>query len=434
MTGKTFPAALALATALLAPKSLAQQSTGLTFGRAIDIAIQSDPWLDGSRHTEAALMDEALAAAQLPDPKMEVSALNFPTDTFNFGQEPMTQFAVGINQMFPRGASRALSRQQKEQLAAREPLLRADRRARVTATVAQLWLDAYGARESIQLIEGDRALFEQLVDAAVAGYASARGRARQPDVIRAQLELTRLDDRLTMLRQRQDGAERRLAEWVQDAGATGGALPRLEPLVPVTDKRPPSDWYQQLRLHPAVLALDVKIDAVATGIDLAKQQYKPEWGLKAAYGLRGEDPQGEDRTDLFTVGVSFDLPLFTEKRQDKTLSAAVARTAATETERSLLLRQLLAQLENARLQLIRLDQRRALYRQQLLPQMREQAEASLAGYYNDESDFAEAVRARIAELNAKIDALDIEVERLKIIAQLNYLLAQVPAETGAPQK
>ena len=373
MFSEKLPIALALTTILLSPAGVAQHGVGLTYQQAIDIAIESDPWLDGSRYTENALEDEAIAAAQLPDPKMAIIALNFPTDTFNFGQEPMTQFAVGLSQMFPRGHSRALSRQQKEQLAAREPLMRADRRARVTATVAQLWLDAYDARESIRLIEGDRALFEQLVDAAVAGYSSAQGRAQQSDVIRAQLELTRLDDRLTMLHQRQESAEQRLSEWVDDAVSRGidGSLPALEPALPVADSRSPSSWYEQLRLHPAVQALDARIDAVATGIDLARQKYKPEWGLKANYGFRGKDPMGQDRTDLLTVGVSFDLPLFTENRQDKELSAAVARTAAAETERSLLIRQLLAQLDKARLQLVRLDQRRAIYRGQLLPQMRE---------------------------------------------------------------
>lgn len=61
-----------------------------------------------------------------------------------------------------------------------------------------------------------------------------------------------------------------------------------------------------------------------------------------------------------------------------------------------------------------------LYQKQLLPQMSEQAEASLEAYTNDESDFAEVVRARIAELNAQIDALAIDVERQKTIIELNY--------------
>jgi hypothetical protein len=52
--------------------------------------------------------------------------------------------------------------------------------------------------------------------------------------------------------------------------------------------------------------------------------------------------------------------------------------------------------------------------------MHEQAEASLPAYTNDTGDFSEVVRASIAELNAKIDSLSIQVSRQKIIAQLNY--------------
>ena len=52
--------------------------------------------------------------------------------------------------------------------------------------------------------------------------------------------------------------------------------------------------------------------------------------------------------------------------------------------------------------------------------MREQAEASLNAYTNDDGDFAEVVRARIADLNARIDALDIDVDLFKTNIRLNY--------------
>jgi hypothetical protein len=87
-------------------------------------------------------------------------------------------------------------------------------------------------------------------------------------------------------------------------------------------------------------------------------------------------------------------------------------------------RKLMAELNTSIVQIQRLNERRTLYDQQLLPQMAEQVEAALAAYNNDDGDFAEAVRARIAELNAKIDFLTIQVDRLKTIAHLNYLLPQ----------
>ena len=48
---------------------------------------------------------------------------------------------------------------------------------------------------------------------------------------------------------------------------------------------------------------------------------------------------------------------------------------------------------------------------------------------NDNGDFAEAVRARIAELNAKIEALSLAVEREQVIARINYLLTQANSKS-----
>ncbi|MBU2181626.1 MAG: TolC family protein [Gammaproteobacteria bacterium] len=412
----------------------------LKLEQAVALAVDADPWLTGSQFTQEALNDEAIAAATLPDPRVSLMAGNFPVDTFDLNQEAMTQLSVGVSQMFPRGDSLALAQHQKQQLAEQHPLLRLDRKAKVSAMVSQLWLEAFKAQESIRLIEQDRALFEQLVDAAKAGYSSALGRARQQDVIRAQLELIRLEDRLTMLRQQQQAAQKRLTEWI-GAPATVPLAPVLptqslsRPLsVPTIKQASEHTRYEWIRHHPALRALDQRIDATQTGVDLAKQKYKPEWGLTAQYGYRDNDPMGRDRADLFSVGVTFDLPLFTGNRQDKEVSAAVNRTEAIKTEKHLLGRRLMAELETASVQLARLDERQALYTDQLLPQMAEQAEASLSAYNNDDGDFAEAVRARIAELNAKIDALAIAVDRQKTIAQINYLLAEASFDDARPAK
>lgn len=428
---KKFPVPIIfiLLSAVLSVLPAQAQDQGLALEEAIRIAIATDPWLAGSRHTETALAAEAVAAGTLPDPVVSLTASNLPVDTFDFGQEPMTQLSLGVSQMFPRGETLELSTTRKQQLASRHPLLREDRKARVTATVSQLWLEAFRAQESIRLIKADYNLFEQLVDVSEANYSTALGRARQQDMVRAQLELTRLEDRLTVLDKQLDSARQRLSEWIGEA-ANGELLPVLPDLQPVaaelmsTDKNlMPQRWYERLRRHPAVLALDRRIAATGTDVDLARQKYKPEWGVTAKYGYRDQDPAGRDRADFFTFGLMFDLPLFTANRQDQQLNAAVARKEAIKTDKSLLLRELMAQLETRRAELRRLNERDVLYRKTLLPQMSEQAEASLTAYNNDDGDFPEAVRARIDELNAKIDALTIAVEREKTIAQINYLLA-----------
>ncbi len=62
-----------------------------------------------------------------------------------------------------------------------------------------------------------------------------------------------------------------------------------------------------------------------------------------------------------------------------------------------------------------------LYQQTLLPQAAEQASAALSAYNNDDGDFAEAVRARIAELNAQVDFIQMTAERAKNLANFQYL-------------
>ncbi len=427
-------AVLAMILALASPPSLA-----LTLEQAIDIAQANDPWMQGSHAREEALIAQSVAAGSLPDPMVNLGFANLPTDTFDFDQEAMTQFKVGVSQVFPRGETRELLEKQYRLRGEEHPHQRQDRLAKVAASVTALWLEVYQSRAAIDLIESDRSLFEQLVEVAETNYTSAIGRTRQQDLIRAQLELTRLDDRLATLRQRLDTSEARLEEWLLVPDAPGAGYGRSVSMelqqdsLPVVQARRP-DLYQApegssldeltrlLRRHPAVLSVDSRIAATAAGIEIAEQSYRPQWRLDASYGYRDDDPLAGDRADFFSVGVAFDLPLWTERRQDQGVRSASAATEAIRTERTLLLRRLYSNFEAGKARLARLDERYSLYQDRLLREMSAQAEASLAAYTNDDGDFAEVVRARIAELNARIEVLEIEVERLATINQLNYLL------------
>lgn len=405
--------------------------TQLTLEQTISLAQEHDPWLDGSRYQEEAALAQSIASGSLPDPTVSVGFANLPTNSFDFGQEPMTQFQIGISQMFPRGETRSLKRQQMRELAGQHPLMREDREAKVKAMVSQLWLEVFRNQQSIHLIEKDRELFEHLVDVAESSYTSAVGKTQQQDLVRAQLELTRLEDRLTVLHQQQEMNLAKLGEWLPGDIANmvlGESLPTLTLNTSVSSKEKPGQIAQWLLAHPGITALDQQITASNTGIDLARQKYKPQWGLNARYGYRDDDPLGIDRSDFFSLGISFDVPLFTANRQDQELQAAQSNSEATKTEKALALRSMLARFDAAQTRLKRLSERKVLYEDRLLKEIHDQAEASLTAYTNDTGDFAEVVRARIAELNANIDYLDIKINRLKTIAELNYFLTSATVE------
>lgn len=421
------------------------ESSEVTLGLndVVSAAQKHDPWLAGNQHAQAAMESMSMSSGTLPDPKVSVGLVNLATDSFDFNQEPMTNFRVGVSQTFPRGDSLDIRRKQLDLASRQYPFQREDRKGKVIVAAGTLWLDAYKAQQSIALINGHRSLFEELVDVAQARYSSTVGGVRQQDIIRAQLELTALDDRLTVIHQQRETYLQKLSEWLSDyfvgeysesievepllqssTLVLNRRLPAVEMLNPElylsTTSISPQLLYENMSAHPAVMAIERKIDASAAGIELAQQKYKPEWAVNAAYGYREDDQLGNARADFFSIGVTFDVPLFTGDRQDKEYQSAVSQTAAIRSQRWQMARHLITSFQTSKVQLRRLNERQALYQNQLLPQMHDQAEASLSAYTNDASDFSEVVRARIAELNARIDALSIDVDRQKTIIQMNY--------------
>jgi outer membrane protein TolC len=414
--------------------------TKLSLDLAIEQAQQNDPWIAENKLMQQALDSKSIAVGALPDPVASVSLLNMPIDGYDFNQENMTQLKMGISQMFPRGDTLRLQTQKLQRLNEQNPYLRLDRKAQIAVRVATLWFDVFNAKESIRLIEQDRDLFEQLLEISTASYSTAFGGTQQQDVVRAQLELTRLDDRLTKLKQKQDVAQKKLGQWVsgQFAGQyttptdysaidiNSQSLPdlvmRSPALLDIDDSELSEKLASYLVRHPSVLALESRIQASETDVELSRQKYKPQWGLNAAYSYRADTPSGRSRADFLSLGINFDLPLFTENKQDKYLQASVSESEAIKTQKWLLLRKMIADFQANKVQLHRLQQRSQLYEKELLPKIREQAEAALTAYTNDEGDFAEVVRARIDVLDAEIDNLGINVDSQKTISQLNYYL------------
>lgn len=424
---------LSVSASLVLAEQVAESADDVfTLDQAVQTALQQDAWQLQNRLQEKALISQSRAAGELPDPQFSFSLANLPTDSFDFDQERMTQLIGGVSQMLPRGDSLALQKQQYMQRSERHPLLSLDRQARLVMTVSQLWLEAYKVRQSIALIRNDRVLFDQLVDISLASYSSALGQTQQQDIVRAELEKNLLDDRLTQLLQRQESLEQQLGEWLGADSYAGSfvyseEMPRLSLLrseLSTSDARmDDSSLAQILMQHPLIIALNKTLAVQQTGVDLAKQAYKPQWGVRASYGYRASDSSGRDRADLVTFGVTLDMPVFSTVKQDSGVEAAVYRREAVSSERILLLRKMIAEFNAAKVQRARLDQREELYSNQILPQMRLQAQAALNAYTADNGDFSEVVRARIAELNGRIDALEIVVDQQLLTARMNYFLA-----------
>jgi outer membrane protein TolC len=401
---------------MFAASAHAQQRAPLTLAEAEDLALAAEPGQQAIRANAAALLQRAVVAGELPDPMLRVGLNNFPIESGGFRTEGMTHAAVGLRQAFPAGKTRFFSARQFDLLAA-EMNENADARGRNVLTAARsAWLDLYYWERAHDLVSESRPLFDDLATVTRSLYSV--GRKSQQDVLRAELELSRLDDRLIDIERQCSGAQAALGEWVGHNAARPVALK-----LPRWDQLPPLESLEgSLADHPALRAADAQIQARNAGVELAKQRSKPGWALDLGYSYReGFLPSGEPRSDFISFGVSVDLPFFSKKSVDSTLSAALQERSAAESSREQTLRGLRSQLaaEHARWQ--DLTRRLSLYDTHILNQAKNNAEASMLAYQSDRGDFADVMRAYIDDLNTRIDHIRLQVERAQSYAVLANL-------------
>jgi outer membrane protein TolC len=393
----------------------------LTLEQAVSQAINHDVWITSNQLQEEAYRDKAMSQKALPDPRLSLSFTNLPTNTWDLNQENMTQLKIGVTQRFPAGSSLKLKAKKSQLIADTMPFQRLDRQALLTKEVSHLWLDAYFTMQAIKLIERNRRYFKQLIQITQARYKSAFGQARQQDIIRAKLELTRLDDRLIRFKMQYDSHRQLLAQWlpveIQKSSLAQVLPPKLDsnwPLISIQKYIPQ---------HPRLFVMGQQINIQQADIDLAKQQYKPGWELNAAYSYRDNSPTGIERADLFSIGVSMDLPIFTKHRQYKEVSSESHIKAALTLDYQLLKNKLMANVLKVSSDLKRLEQRHNLYQDEYIIQVRQQTKAALSAYTRDDGDFNDVIQAYVTQLNSKIDLLDIQIQQRKAIASMHYLMA-----------
>lgn len=392
----------------------------LNIREAEAIAVQKkDPSVTRFLSRAAALTEKAVADSQLPDPKLRAGLLNLPVDTFRFNQEPMTQVRIGLQQQFPAGRTRHILGQRRLSEADTETAKAILRQQEIIRDTRMRWLELYHWLEANRLVMANRDAVGELLSVAKSTFAT--GQQKSQDVLRAELEVSLLDDRLLQIAREIETAKANLERLIGSAAARPlpNALPRLPP--------PPSaqEIRQLLTRHPIILVETSQIDVSKQDINLALEQYKPSFSIDVDYGAR-EDGTGMngtriDRPDFLSAMVTMSLPIFTDKRQDKNLNSAYDQQTTAMLDRDARLLQLDQALKVALADWERLGQRISLYDLTVIRQAKDNSQSTLSAYSAGVTDFPELVRARLALLDNELRRVRLYVDRAQAQARLLFL-------------
>jgi outer membrane protein TolC len=394
-------------------------ASALNLSQAEQLALSDDPMVKSYLASSRAFEEQSVADNTLPDPKLRLGLFNLPVDTFSTTQEPTTQLRLGVQQTFPKGDSLEYKQQQSRWLSKASIAQADDENLKIIRDLRETYLNLYYEIKAEKVINDSRSLFKSLVKITEAHYAA--GRVKQQDVLRADLELARLDDRQVKVLGMQDEYRATLAQWIGES-----AYESIDDSFPILPELPEAtDFNVMLTEHPAIKMETSKVSASRSMVSIAKQGYSPGVNAFVEYRKRfGDNPNGSDRADMLAAMVTLDIPLFTGKRQDKQVAAMLEKSAAAKYQRDNKLRTLKRMFDKNQATYKRLGQRQKLYSEQLTTSAKNNAKASLRAYQSGVTEFTTLMRSRITELDVKLAELRVRVDRARAKARLLYLTGE----------
>ena len=392
------------------PSTAVNSGAVLELHEAVRLAVSKQPLLEAQSAAVASARQAAVADAQLPDPKLSFGVQDFPIDTataYSLRKDDFTMQTVGVMQEFPRAQKRRLrgERGQREAEMAEQAL--AALRLSIPRDAALAWVEVWRPERAAELVRATALEADTQAQAVEIAYRT--GRATQADVLAARVDWQLALDQIADAEQQAAQARNALSRWI---GADAYRPLRSE--LPAWG--PPPDLatlLASLRTHPLLNSAAKQTEVAQTEVQLAKAEYKPDWGVELYYAFRFE------RSDFIGLKFSMDLPIFTANRQDRGLAAKLQEKDRAEQLSEDVWRQQAAMARQSLADWLRLQQRLGHYDQDILPQSAERIAAARLAWQSGQGSLIAVLDARRVDLENRMKRL--ELERNVAMDRLNLL-------------
>jgi cobalt-zinc-cadmium efflux system outer membrane protein len=385
----------ALLAAFASLTAISAEAAPLTFAATLKLALDKAPSLGARESDVTGAKAAALAAGQLPDPRLVVGANNFPISGPSSGRpdlESMSDVRLGLMQDVPNGAKR---RAQRQRASADISVAVVNQTAEVRAvrlSAAAAWIDLYNFERRLKAFNEVSAVVTKLRDTAAAQVVS--GSMRPGQSLDAKKQLAQISDRQADLQASVEKARAVLVRWTDDPLAeVEGEVPNF-PVDPVSLR-------SGLDELPALRAFEAVGRQADADVALAKADKAPDWNWEVAYGRR--DPRFGD---MVMAQVTVGLPIFAAHRQDPMIAARHAAANSNRLDREAARRELRAQLESDLADHAAHHERLMRSQTVLVPLAQQRADLERASYAAGTATLTDALTALIDLAEARSDQID----------------------------
>jgi outer membrane protein TolC len=408
----------------LSPRSLEAQATDdskdkgvVSLSSLVDELLAKNPELQAVRKRYEAALTRPYQDSALPDPRITAgwNSNGNPLPGTGLGVEPTSNIGMQIAQELPYPGKRSL----KGGIARKEADSEGQMfRAKELGVVAQLKTAFYDLRfvyEATDLLHRSQSVLQRLAKVSEARYSV--GKAMQQDLIKAQVEISILENRLVVLEQRKASLTAEIAALLnRPSGSTLGrpesdeSVPQLPPLELLVARAG--------QASPMLRSQRALVDSKQLGVQMARKEYYPDFDVMAGYYNMGR------MKDMWEMKVQVNVPVYFWRKQRYGLEESTLRLVeAQRTYRSN--EQTLAFRIRDRFEMAEASRKlMELYSKRVVPQSRFALESSLASYETGAVDFLTVFSNFNTILEYETSYYGQQAEYLKALTSLEELVAQ----------
>lgn len=388
-------------------------AASLSLAEAQRVATTDAPQLAAQAATLRAVQQSVITATEQADPKLIIGVDNLPVDTsdrFSFTRDFMTMRKIGFMQEFTRGEKLKLRGERAEAEVRKEAAVLSLTEVNLRRDVALAWIERYFAERNLDLLTELARESELQMIAAQASLSGGKGQVSDP--LAQRLAIALVADRTIDAARTVAKAKANLGRWI------GVVAKQTLDVAPAFDELAAhhSNLIRDIDSHPH-LAIYTPMAAMAQSeVQLANAAKHPDWSLEVAYAQRGPA-----FSNMLSINVRIDLPIFQRQRQDPAIAAKLALSEQIRAQTEDARRAHLAEIESLLVDWDSAKQRIAKYQADLLPLAKARTDIALAAYRGGKGDLALVLDARKGEIDMRMNQLAAQAEMARAWANLNFL-------------
>lgn len=395
--------------------STVSQQDRLTLDELIAAAERVNPELRAAAQELRAARERIRPAGALPDPMINFGQMNVgniaPFTTL--GEEGFSEVYVGITQEFPFYGKRGLREKVAQKEADAELWVYELTRLRVLSDLKVAYYGLFYWHQALDTLHKDMQLLEQFSQIASALYKVGKG--NQADVLRAQTELSRLQDRIEVAEQHKEIAQAQINALLNRPADSPLARPAPVVKAPL---RYSFDELTQLAFDkfPLLRRQQEMVESRQYALQLAEKEKYPDFGVVFAYHNRGA------LRDYWTIGGTARIPLYFGRKQKHEILEADSRLSAAR-ERHESIRALLQfQVKDQYLAATTSERLLRLFERTIIPQETLTLEATSASYEVGTIDFLSVIDSLIKLVDDELRYYEHLTNYQKALARLEPLV------------